>query len=382
MLENMGFRVVDERTYQIAPAGRRAASGSTTCCSSAATAAPIDLDERQGAAGSRLPGGDARRRRERRLQRAGAGRRADVARRRADPHHRRASCARSACRIRRTTCGRRWRKHAAHRGRDRRAVPRPLRSGRGRTAREAREKDIAARIESDAGEGREPRRGPHPAAASSMPCSRRCAPISTSSTQDGQPKPLIAIKFDSRKLDDLPLPRPLYEIFVYSPRVEGVHLRFGKVARGGIRWSDRPQDFRTEVLGLVKAQQVKNAVIVPVGAKGGFVPKLLPKGATPRRSPGRGHRGLQAVHLDAARHHRQSRRRTARSCRRTTSCATTATIPISWSPPTRAPRPSPTSPTEFRSSTASGSATPSPPAARPATTTRRWASPRAAPGRR
>ena len=90
---------------------------------------------------------------------------------------------------------------------------------------------------------------------------------------DGQPKPQVAIKFDSRKVDGLPLPRPLYEIFVYSPRVEGVHLRFGKVARGGIRWSDRPQDFRTEVLGLVKAQQVKNAVIVPVGAKGGFVPK-------------------------------------------------------------------------------------------------------------
>src|SRR5262249_15314660 len=68
--------------------------------------------------------------------------------------------------------------------------------------------------------------------------------------------------------------------FVYSPRVEGVHLRFGKVARGGIRWSDRPQDFRTEVLGLVKAQQVKNAVIVPVGAKGGFIPKHLPVGGT------------------------------------------------------------------------------------------------------
>ncbi len=97
--------------------------------------------------------------------------------------------------------------------------------------------------------------------------------------QDGQPKPLIAIKFDSGKLTDVPLPRPLYEIFVYSPRVEGVHMRFGKVARGGIRWSDRPQDFRTEILGLVKAQQVKNAVIVPVGAKGGFVPKLTPKGA-------------------------------------------------------------------------------------------------------
>ena len=78
------------------------------------------------------------------------------------------------------------------------------------------------------------------------------------------------------RIDDLPAPRPLYEIFVYSPRVEGIHLRFGKVARGGLRWSDRPQDFRTEILGLVKAQQVKNAVIVPVGAKGGFVPKRLP----------------------------------------------------------------------------------------------------------
>ena len=96
--------------------------------------------------------------------------------------------------------------------------------------------------------------------------------------RDGRPKDLIAIKFSSRKLDGMPLPRPLYEIFVYSPRVEGVHLRFGKVARGGIRWSDRPQDFRTEILGLVKAQNVKNAVIVPVGAKGGFVPKRLPAG--------------------------------------------------------------------------------------------------------
>ncbi len=97
--------------------------------------------------------------------------------------------------------------------------------------------------------------------------------------KDGHLKALIAIKFASGRITDLPLPRPLYEIFVYSPRVEGVHMRFGKVARGGIRWSDRPQDFRTEILGLVKAQQVKNAVIVPVGSKGGFVPKLMPKGA-------------------------------------------------------------------------------------------------------
>lgn len=94
--------------------------------------------------------------------------------------------------------------------------------------------------------------------------------------EDGHPRPVISFKFEARRIDDLPAPRPLYEIFVYSPRVEGIHLRFGKVARGGLRWSDRPQDFRTEILGLVKAQQVKNAVIVPVGAKGGFVPKRLP----------------------------------------------------------------------------------------------------------
>ena len=96
---------------------------------------------------------------------------------------------------------------------------------------------------------------------------------------DGQPRPTITFKFEARRVEGLPAPRPLYEIFVYSPRIEGIHLRFGKVARGGLRWSDRPQDFRTEILGLVKAQQVKNAVIVPVGAKGGFVPKALPSPA-------------------------------------------------------------------------------------------------------
>ena len=115
-------------------------------------------------------------------------------------------------------------------------------------------------------------------AASSTRCRRAIRTNFYQLDHDGQPKDLIAVKFSSRKLDAMPLPRPLYEIFVYSPRVEGVHLRFGKVARGGIRWSDRPQDFRTEILGLVKAQNVKNAVIVPVGAKGGFVPKRLPRG--------------------------------------------------------------------------------------------------------
>src|SRR5690606_6855528 len=89
----------------------------------------------------------------------------------------------------------------------------------------------------------------------------------------GRPKPYIAFKLEPQRIPELPLPRPKYEIFVYSPRFEGVHLRFGAVARGGLRWSDRREDFRTEILGLVKAQMVKNAVIVPAGAKGGFVLK-------------------------------------------------------------------------------------------------------------
>jgi len=93
---------------------------------------------------------------------------------------------------------------------------------------------------------------------------------------DGQAKPYLSFKLDPSKVPDLPLPRPMFEIFVYSPTVEGVHLRGGPVARGGLRWSDRREDFRTEILGLMKAQMVKNAVIVPVGAKGGFVPKRLP----------------------------------------------------------------------------------------------------------
>lgn len=93
---------------------------------------------------------------------------------------------------------------------------------------------------------------------------------------DGRPKSYISLKLQPDAIPDLPEPRPKFEIFVYSPRVEGVHLRFGAVARGGLRWSDRRDDFRTEVLGLVKAQMVKNTVIVPVGAKGGFFAKQLP----------------------------------------------------------------------------------------------------------
>ena len=94
--------------------------------------------------------------------------------------------------------------------------------------------------------------------------------------EQGQNHDYMSFKFAPGEIPDIPKPAPMFEIFVYSPAVEGVHLRGGKVARGGLRWSDRVEDYRTEVLGLVKAQQVKNAVIVPVGAKGGFVPKRLP----------------------------------------------------------------------------------------------------------
>ncbi|QIN32503.1 NAD-glutamate dehydrogenase [Legionella longbeachae] len=92
--------------------------------------------------------------------------------------------------------------------------------------------------------------------------------------------PYISMKLNSKIIPGVPKPHPMFEIFVYSPRFEGVHLRCGKVARGGLRWSDRREDFRTEILGLMKAQQVKNSVIVPSGAKGGFVPKLLPVNGT------------------------------------------------------------------------------------------------------
>ncbi len=110
--------------------------------------------------------------------------------------------------------------------------------------------------------------------------------------RDGdEPKPYLAVKLDPHRVLDLPAPRPQFEIWVYSPRFEGVHLRFGPVARGGLRWSDRREDFRTEVLGLAKAQAVKNAVIVPVGAKGGFVLKRPP---APTGDPGLDRESLQA----------------------------------------------------------------------------------------
>ncbi len=104
------------------------------------------------------------------------------------------------------------------------------------------------------------------------------ATLRTNYFQDGGAKPYLVYKLDPGRIPDMPQPLPKLEMFVYSPRVEGVHLRFGTVARGGLRWSDRLEDYRTEILGLVKAQTVKNSVIVPSGAKGGFVCKQLPKG--------------------------------------------------------------------------------------------------------
>ena len=168
--------------------------------------------------------------------------------------------------------------------------------------RARREGAIRADIEDRAQGGHEPRRRPHPAPLRQprrgggahqllpdrreRPAARRRSPSSS----------------NARRSTACRCRRPLYEIFVYSPRVEGVHLRFGKVARGGLRWSDRPQDFRTEVLGLVKAQQVKNAVIVPVGAKGGFVPEAACRRASDRAGLARrGHRELPHLRPHAAR---------------------------------------------------------------------------------
>jgi len=130
---------------------------------------------------------------------------------------------------------------------------------------------------------------------------------------DGGPKPYLSFKLDPVVIPDLPAPRPMFEIFVYSPRMEGIHLRAGKIARGGIRWSDRREDFRTEILGLMKAQTVKNAVIVPTGAKGGFVLKRPPADRDALRA--------EVVECSdprprAARSHGQPRRRRGRAAAR------------------------------------------------------------------
>ena len=163
---------------------------------------------------------------------------------------------------------------------------------------------------------------------------------------------VLSFKFDPQRIPELPQPRPRFEIYVYSPWVEGVHMRFGAVARGGLRWSDRKEDFRTEVLGLVKAQAVKNSVIVPVGAKGGFV-VARPPAATgdplPIATPSARRASLlpQLRQRTAGRRRRRGPRDWCRRPRRGW-CGTTATTRTSSSPRTRAPRRSPTSPTTLQ----------------------------------
>lgn len=205
----------------------------------------------------------------------------------------------------------------------------------------------------------------------------------------GEARPFLAFKLDPSKVPGVPEPVPHIETFVHSARVEGVHLRFGPIARGGLRWSDRLQDYRTEILGLVKAQSVKNAVIVPVGAKGGFVvkrprppPVTRPPTGRPRAPRASPATGCSSPGCSTSSTTAPGTRRTRRSGPRRASCATTATTPISSSPRTRGRRRSPTSPTPWPVTTASGSATRSPPGARSATTTRRWASPRGRVGER
>ncbi len=128
-------------------------------------------------------------------------------------------------------------------------------------------------------------------------------------TVNGALKSWMSFKLDPQAIPNLPLPLPKFEIFVYSTRVEGVHLRMGYVARGGIRWSDRREDYRTEVLSLMKAQNVKNTVIVPVGAKGGFFPKTPASGRLARGHPKGRYRQLPGLHPRPARPHRQHRER-------------------------------------------------------------------------
>ena len=202
----------------------------------------------------------------------------------------------------------------------------------------------------------------------------------TTDPATGKRRGYLSFKLDPELIPILPLPRPKFEIFVYSPRVEGVHLRGGSVARGGLRWSDRREDFRTEVLGLMKAQMVKNAVIVPVGSKGGFVVKkpdnasreaLLAEGIACYTTFLRGLLDLTDNIVDGkvvppagvVRHDGDDPYLVVAADKGTATFSDIANASLARA-------------------TASGSATRSPPAARSATTTRRWASPPGARGSR
>ncbi len=197
---------------------------------------------------------------------------------------------------------------------------------------------------------------------------------------EGRRRTFLSFKFDPAQVPGLPEPKPMFEIFVYSTRFEGVHLRGGKVARGGLRWSDRPEDFRTEVLGLVKAQMVKNTVIVPVGSKGGFVLKRAPPAADREAYLKEGVacykdylRGL----LDLTDNLVGGKVAPPPQVRRRDADDPYLVVAADKGTATFSDYAN-----GCRRSTGSGSATPSRPAGPRATTTRRWGSRRAAPGNR
>ena len=275
MLSSMGVEVLDERPYELVGLDRE-----TFVYEFGLHYPPRPARRRTRPVPGRDPGRLGRLQRDRRLQRAGARGRADLAAGDRAPRLREVHEAGQLARSRSTTsrprctatptspgcCGSCSRR-ASTRARTvstRRPRPAPRGSRRSRSASSGRSTTWPASTTTGSC-------GP------TSPTSRRpCAPTTSRRPADGSLHPYMSFKMEPSAIPDLPEPRPRFEIFVYSPRVEGVHLRFGAVARGGLRWSDRRDDFRTEVLGLVKAQMVKNTVIVPVGAKGGFFCKQLP----------------------------------------------------------------------------------------------------------
>ena len=311
LAENLGLRVLSEAPFRLADAARQARAWRCRCCGSRPPTSRRSISPRPARASWRrsrscgpatlendglnklvLKAGL-------RLARGGA-----AARLRQVPAPGR------HCRSARTTWSARWspiRRSPAARSSCSRRASIPALGEASRPAQGAHRR-VEQQIADGTGGRGDARRGPHPAALPQRRAAAACAPTT------GIDKEWISFKVDSRTIDELPAPRPLFEIFVYSPRMEGIHLRGGRVARGGIRWSDRREDFRTEILGLMKTQMVKNAVIVPAGSKGGFYVKRPPLERHARAGPGRGHRLLPDPDARAARHHRQLRR-AARSCR-------------------------------------------------------------------
>ena len=327
-LANMGVIVDDEHPYDAHARGARRRAGSSGSASARRAATIIDPRRAAAVRGS-VPRGRRRPRRGRRLQPARArapgsrGARSRCCARTA------ATCARPArCSARRTSRTRSPRTPTSRAGSSSCSSRASTRGSPARTCASERRRRRGARLADEIRAELD--------AVTSLDEDRILrallhlvlATLRTNWFQDADARataPCVALKLDPAQIPDLPLPRPMFEIFVYSPRVEGVHLRAGKVARGGIRWSDRREDFRTEVLGLMKAQRVKNAVIVP-GRRQGRLRRQAAARPIPRTLPRRGRGVLPPVHRQRC-STSPTTSSTARSCRPTRSCATTATIP-------------------------------------------------------